>query len=116
MPAVGEFRTHVLLVEVDANAGRRIEVQDLVVLVVGADFFADADVAAALLQLLAVRLLRLLRQLEHGLVLGLPLVDAGLRLARLDVVAVFVAAVGRAAAASVAAVLHQVLVDCCKEK
>ena len=105
MSAVGEFRSDVLLVEVDANSGRRIEIQDLLVLVLGADFLVG------LLQFV-VGLLGLLRQLEHGLVLGLPLVDPRLRLAGLDVVAVLVAAVGRAAAAPVAAaILHQVLVD-----
>ena len=110
MSAVGEFRSDVLLVEVDANSGRRIEIQDLIVLVLG------TDLLVGLLQFV-VGLLGLLRQLEHGLVLGLPLVDARLRLAGLDVVAVLVAAVGRAAAAPVAAaVLHQVLVDGCNTK
>ena len=110
MSAVGEFRSDVLLVEVDANSGRRIEIQDLLVLVLG------ADLLVGLLQFV-VGLLGLLRQLEHGLVLGLPLVDPRLRLAGLDVVAVLVAAVGRAAAAPVAAaVLHQVLVDGCNTK
>ena len=105
MSAVGEFRSDVLLVEVDANSGRRIEIQDLIVLVLG------TDLLVGLLQFV-VGLLGLLRQLEHGLVLGLPLVDARLRLAGLDVVAVLVAAVGRAAAAPVAAAdFHQVLVD-----
>ena len=113
MSAVGEFRSDVLLVEVDANSGRRIEIQDLLVLVLGADFLAAVF---GLLQFV-VGLLGLLRQLEHGLVLGLPLVDPRLRLAGLDVVAVLVAAVGRAAAAPVAAaVLHQVLVDGCNTK
>ena len=110
MSAVGEFRSDVLLVEVDANSGRRIEIQDLIVLVLG------TDLLVGLLQFV-VGLLGLLRQLEHGLVLGLPLIDPRLRLAGLDVVAVLVAAVGRAAAAPVAAaVLHQVLVDGCNTK
>lgn len=88
VPAVAHLPRHVFPVKLDADAGSRVEVQHIFVLVRRHFTFA------------LVRLVRLLGELEHGLVLRLPLVNPGLRLAGLDVVAVFVAAVRGAAAAA----------------
>jgi len=68
VPGVG-LRTHILVViKVDANSGGGIEAEDVVV-------GHRADVLALLFPAVLARLVRLLGQLEHGLVLGLPLVD-----------------------------------------